>query len=343
MNISWNRSERACSLGLFFCLFAHSTYCSEALAKDDHESQAVREMIERSVPFIERKGAEWIANKDCLSCHHTAFMVWSLNSAKHAGVSIDQDKLGGWTEWAINWRHLVAPTIRAEANREDTLRGQCDTIAQLLLGRAALDSGANPPEWVSVYTKELTKGQQDDGSWRSGGQLPSQKRPQRETQEVSTMWALIALTSSHIQDNPLAEHRKKALAWLGDDKVGESTEWWATRALLERRLGNVDSADHFRAELLKRQRADGGWGWLCKDDSDALGTGIALFALAHDKQQATHRAIIKARLYLARTQSGDGSWPVRGTKQSAKDRVEATSTYWGTCWAVIGLCETLGN
>jgi hypothetical protein len=342
MRIFWNSSGVG-KLGLFFCLIALSIYRSEAFAEDDHESQAVRKTIERSVPFIERKGAEWIASKDCLSCHHTGFMVWSLNSAKQAGVSIDKDSLGKWTEWAIDWRHLVAPTVRAEAKSEVTLPGHNDTIAQLLLGRAAVSAGANPPEWVSTYTRALTKGQQGDGSWRPGGQLPSQKRPLRETQEVTTMWALIALSGSHIQDDPLAEQRKKALAWLGDKTVGESTEWWATRTVLEQRLGNGDRTDHYRAELLKRQRADGGWGWLCKDDSDALGTGVALFALARDKRPATQRAIINARQFLARTQSSEGSWPVRGTKQNAKDRIEATSTYWGTCWAVIGLSESLAN
>ena len=34
---------------------------------------------------------------------------------------------------------------------------------------------------------------------------------------------------------------------------------------------------------MKRQLADGGWGWLCDEDSDALGTGIALYAYRLDK------------------------------------------------------------
>jgi Tol biopolymer transport system component len=52
---------------------------------------------------------------------------------------------------------------------------------------------------------------------------------------------------------------------------------------------------------------------------------------------------LAACLFLAKSQSEDGSWAVRGTKQNAKDRVEATSTFWGTCWAVIGLCASLDN
>ena len=155
------------------------------------------------------------------------------------------------------------------------------------------------------------------------------------------MWALIACDDSHIHDESLLASRERALTWLGDATIGESTEWWAARTLLERRMGRADRAEQHQSELLKLQRPDGGWGWRSKDDSDALGTGIALYAIAQSEPRASHQAISNARQYLMRTQSGDGSWPVHGTKQNAKDRVEATSTYWGTCWAVIGLCETL--
>jgi squalene-hopene/tetraprenyl-beta-curcumene cyclase len=155
------------------------------------------------------------------------------------------------------------------------------------------------------------------------------------------MWALLALRASDVHDDSRAAMLKKARVWLGEKTSGQSTEWWATRLMLERCDGSADKADVLRAELLKRQRADGGWGWLCDDDSDALGTGIALYALRQDKMSAASPEIAKARQFLIKTQTGDGSWPVRGTKQNKKDHIEPTTTFWGTCWAVIGLCETL--
>jgi hypothetical protein len=333
----------ACILRLLFSLTILAACCGDAVAEVDNEAQPVRNMIARAVPFIERKGADWITNKECLSCHQTTFMLWSLNAAKQRGIPVDQGKLNDWTEWALDWRHLLDPTVRAAANREETLQGQCDTVAQLISGRTASESGANTPEWVNEYTKALVAAQQEDGSWKPGGQLPSQKRSVRETQEVTTMWALIALTNSNIQDPSLPARRKRALTWLGDTTAGESIEWWAARTLLERSLDRTDRAERCQAELIKFQRADGGWGWICKDDSDALGTGIALYALAHGGSDRPHQAIINARQFLMRAQSDDGSWAVHGTKQNKKDRIAATSAYWGTCWAVIGLCETLEN
>ena len=98
--------------------------------------------------------------------------------------------------------------------------------------------------------------------------------------------------------------------------------------MFERKLGNAEKADRFRDGVRKLQRADGGWGWRCDEDSDALGTGIALYALAGDQLPPTHPAISNASRFLLKTQNADGSWSVRGTKQNKKDHVQTTATYW---------------
>ena len=110
---------------------------------------------------------------------------------------------------------------------------------------------------------------------------------------------------------------------------------------------------------------EGGWGWLVEDDSNALGTGIALFALGRMGVKAAqpyvdlHRCRVFAlgRMgvkaedksvqdavdFLTNSQSNEGSWAVKGTKQAAGNRVTETASYWGTCWVVIGLMEILNN
>jgi squalene-hopene/tetraprenyl-beta-curcumene cyclase len=110
--------------------------------------------------------------------------------------------------------------------------------------------------------------------------------------------------------------------------------------LLERGSSHAE-ADRLRGELLKRQREDGGWGWLCADESDAFGTGAALYALARDGLAGDNARLARGRQFLVQTQKADGSWAVKGTKKAKANQIEATATYWGTCWAVIGLAETL--
>lgn len=326
------------SILVWFASFLATTEFSHSA--DSPNPAAIRRAIERSVPFIEREGDKWNETKACVSCHHTAFQVWSLKSAQQAGATIDTSGLKRRTEWASDWHHLSAPPT-APADLATAAHGQSETLAELLLGNERYGAGKDRPAWVAAYSQDVAKEQQADGSWISGGQLPSQKRPKRETQEVTTMWNLLALKASGTDVKALKVTVDKARAWLGNATIGESTEWWAVRLLVERQFRSESDGDHYRDELIKRQRADGGWGWLCKDDSDALGTGLAIFALSSEKAAQRLTAIAKAQQFLVGSQGADGSWAVHGTKENAKDRVVPTATYWGTCWAVIGLGATI--
>jgi squalene-hopene/tetraprenyl-beta-curcumene cyclase len=278
-----------------------------------------------------------------------SFQVWALNRASQLGYETDEQQLNSWNEWATNWKYMVNPDRRDEATKEQTLLQESDTIAQLLLGREHVSASdhAEAPQWVSDYREYLLRGQQSDGSWKAGGQLPTQKRPPRETTEVSSMWALLAVRKSAqhsssqegSDDSKVLKATELGLKWLGNKTQGKSTEWWAVRLLLQRELGNDERADELRAKLLGFQRTDGGWGWLVDDKSDALGTGIAIYALAQEGLGTSDESVRKAVGFLAQTQLADGSWDVPGTKKKGRDEMVETASYWGTAWAAIGLME----
>ena len=298
---------------------------------------SIRGTIRNALPAIVSGGESWIKTKDCLSCHRVSFMVWSLNRAQETGFDVDPDRLDQWNDWASNWKNLINPKRRAETSEEDILRKESDTVAQMLIGRRQDDEKQG---WVMSFQSNLRAAQKEDGSWDPVGQLPKQKRPARETREVTTMWTLLGL---HAVDKtaslePVVERSE---AWISGDKQGISTEWWATRLLTARMLGEADQAETLRRRLLKSQHKDGGWGWLTKDESDALGTSIALYALAKDGLTTEHDSIAKAIKFLRATQKKDGSWDVKGTKSGYKNRVTDTASYWGTCWSVIALTELL--
>jgi squalene-hopene/tetraprenyl-beta-curcumene cyclase len=300
----------------------------------------VRMSIERSLPFLQTEGQRWIDEKKCVTCHQVPFMVWALNSAAERGFAVDRQKLQAWRDWATDWKHM-ANKQQLEEGGQKTLSAQHDSVAQLLLGRPAADRDPTAAAWAAQFAECLAAGQLPDGSWKAGGQLPSQRRPERETHEVTTMWALAALQSYAAADESLQTRLAKARSWLGTQTEGQSTEWWAARLLAERGGGNAQQADRMRDLLLQRQHEDGGWGWLTSDGSDAFGTGVALYALTRDGLLPDHAAIARGRHFLTQTQQQDGSWSVKGTKKGKADKVEPTATYWGTCWAVIGLLEAL--
>jgi hypothetical protein len=65
-------------------------------------------------------------------------------------------------------------------------------------------------------------------------------------------------------------------------------------------------------ELLKTQRADGGWSQLDGGASDAYATGSALYALHHAGGLAADSAAYRAGVaYLVKAQRADGTWYVK--------------------------------
>ncbi|HIF00684.1 MAG TPA: hypothetical protein EYG03_16900 [Planctomycetes bacterium] len=131
---------------------------------------------------------------------------------------------------------------------------------------------------------------------------------------------------------------QKALAFLTSDHDLVSTESLVVQL--------IDSSDTARTRqtidtLLREQNEDGGWGWIRNQESDALATGQVLYALStHSRESEVTRAVERARTFLVSTQKPDGSWAVKGTKKNKQDKIQETATYWGTCWAVIGLLES---
>lgn len=302
-------------------------------------AEAVLSAVTRSVPFLQREGQGWIENRKCVSCHQVPFMVWSLSEARGAGVKVDEEMLDETAAWAVDWQNWTAPKNREETDQAKAESGNVDTMYQLLLSSDYTGSDAST-DWTAAYDAALVSNQQEDGSWKACGQLPTQDRPVRETNEVTTMWTLLALEPRSSELPDWNEKLAAAKHYLAEAKPGQSSEWWAVRVLFEQRFGSPEKVTELKNDLLSKQHEDGGWGWLLEKPSDALGTGIVLFALSHEPQEADAAAIERTRRFLLDTQQEDGSWTVPSTLKRAKGKPKETSTYWGTAWAVIGLVRT---
>ena len=100
-------------------------------------------------------------------------------------------------------------------------------------------------------------------------------------------------------------------------------------------------------QLLERQNADGGWGQTKELPSDAYTTGQTLYAMLSRRKLGTdYPATVKARDFLLKTQTSDGSWPM--TSRPRADRPEEGPAknlepiiYFATAWATLALLEHL--
>lgn len=65
--------------------------------------EQARKVVEKSLPFLREEGIQWPRRRQCMSCHHVGFMVWSLNEARGHKFKVDVDELKYWTDWAVRY------------------------------------------------------------------------------------------------------------------------------------------------------------------------------------------------------------------------------------------------
>ncbi len=295
----------------------------------------VRAAVERSLPYLEKAGVSWMETKKCVSCHRVSFLTWTWSEAGKHGFQVDQEKAKVWLEWS----ETKSLEDRGEGKPQDGAQN-LDGLAQLLLGHGAEAPLPLSKESAATFVQLLTAGQQADGSWKPAGQLPDQKRSKEETTQVSTMWNAFALGATE-KTAVVQGARERARIFLESANPGKSTEWFVARLLLWHQQGDEARMKAAAEELKSKQHADGGWGWLVDEKSDALATGQALFALSYIDLPPEDATIGRAQHFLVSTQTKNGSWEVKGTKEKKKERVEETATYWGTAWGTLGLLRTL--
>lgn len=295
----------------------------------------VRDAIARSLPYLEEQGVWWMDEKKCVTCHRISFQIWSLGEANRKGFEVDASKVNKWIDWSFE-KSLVKPDDGTEV---DGVRN-VDGLAQMLLARSSNPDPKRHAADYDEFVQLLLQTQQPEGFWKAAGQLPAQKRPKGETEQVTTMWITLAL--GNLPDpEAAADSRDLALQWLASAKPGKSTEWYVASLLLAHQAGDLQKTQSASDKLRELQNADGSWGWLVGEPGDAMATGQALYALSTIGAAADDPAIQCGQRFLFDSQQVDGSWAVLGTKANKKDRVEETATYWGTAWAVIGLLTSL--
>ena len=126
-----------------------------SFALQSHANDSVREAIKN----VQRQGAWWIDEKDCVSCHRVGHMLWCLKTTGSKGLTVSS-RLDEWTSWAID---------KSLSKRDDggwgwTLNQESDALATGMVLYALNQSGMDPKqERISKAVEFLTSSQNDDG------------------------------------------------------------------------------------------------------------------------------------------------------------------------------------
>ena len=318
---------------VFFIFIFTFILLAPAFLNAANPQETLRSSIQKSIQFIEAKGVYWLESKKCVSCHRIGNMIWSLSAAKQKGLQVS-DQLDEWIKWSNT-------DVQRKKDNGEIIGHLNKTGVVQIIQTNTLAGTERASELTETILPLILSDQNEDGSWKPGGQLPSQKRDKAETTQVTTMWIALALVQKTPNTEP-PEQLSKALQYIRDLPNGKSAEWYVVRSLLERAQGNDEQAESQIAALVAAQKEDGGWGWNLEEASDALATGMALYALSKaNSSKEVADSIASAHKFLISTQQDDGSWKVNGTKINKRDAPIETSIYWGATWAVLGLSETL--
>jgi hypothetical protein len=312
-----------------------------ALAGDTGtERTAVDSTIDRGLAFLAKDAMAWKAEHNCVSCHHAALVVWSLQEAKARGRSVDEPVLAEMTKWVAESGDGKTSQARPK-DRPKAANFKALWFAVSLGANPASDAGLTKGRNQLVET--VKSDQAEDGSWSA---WPETRPPIFGTSdETTTVLAALALFPAASSGDDVAKAvRDKAVKWLSETKTDGDPQSIAMRLVLWQRLGRpATELEPLLNRIKERQNADGGWSQTKDMASDAWATGQALYALAYAGIKPDDPIIEKGRAFLVKTQREDGSWPMtsRPTKpggEGSKSLIPITGA--GSAWAVLGLVRS---
>ena len=314
----------------------------EASAADDARAAAAR-----GLEYLAQQGDAWIERQGCVSCHQIPVLLLSYDEAWRRGVSEDRTRLDNWLGWTTE--RLLSTNDDGEVVGSRNV----EAIA-MYFALEARPAGERARERESELLEIVLSTQEDDGSWKPGGQLPDQRRDADETREVSTRWSRLALTGISDRsetarkaklgsDHWLAQRRSESDESDDSDETNrnDDVESIALAIAETRAAARSDVPTSLIERLVGLQNSDGGWSWATGEPSDPYATGQALWALSRSGAPTREHIVDNAVAYLVRTQKPDGSWAFPSTLTRKKKAAGKVSNYWGTGWATTGLLSTL--
>lgn len=283
---------------------------------------AVRAAVARSLPFLEKGGVAWMDERNCMSCHHVPFLLWSHRAAQAHGLAVDIKKLGEWENWtrknSLSLRNsfrlpktelekidaAILPNEIKEKLKpivDQAVPTEADFLAKLSPLLTAEELKTHQALLVKTATLPLYAVDRSGGGLDVLGQLlVGGHREQGDVANAEFRNGLTDLINrmqlpdgSWTPGNQFATMRRWPL-----DAANQATSMWATLALAQ-----YDAADKKRSEQIERAVAYVRQQPEQSDNHEWLAT-----RLLFEEQFGTAGDVAKLRQQLLERRNADGGW-----------------------------------
>jgi hypothetical protein len=266
----------------------------------------VRPAIERALVPLKKGASGHAEQKTCFACHNQATPMLAFALVKGRGFDIPADLFTSQAEHVVGF-------LDTNRDRFKDGRGTGGAAATASYALFTLElAGHKPDDNTAAVVGYLLNTQPDRDHWRT-----TSSRPPTEASDFTTtyltMRALRVWAPAAKADKEKAVKRiEAARGWLVKSAAHDTED--RVFRLLGLKEAGADAKDVAAAawELMREQKADGGWSQLGNGVSDAYATGSALFALHEAGGLKCDSPAYRAGIaYLLKAQRADGTWYVK--------------------------------
>jgi ankyrin repeat protein len=311
------------------------------------------EAVRASLTALQRSMGHFHQMTGCVSCHQHGLGRMATGVAQQCGCIIDpaveQAQAARITRMLTDLRPVHLKALKDPSAMKYVPGLEFGDItayyAFLLTGMVAHRQPAHPA--LSAAAMVLARQQSPDGHWEFFPRGPMQ------SSSVTITALTVQVMRAYAPRERAAEaaaRLRRAKAWLLTAPA-KTSEDKAFRLLGLKWVGaSQEERGKAIEELRAEQRADGGWPQPGSPQSDAYGTGQALYALHVAGGLPVSDPIYQRGVqFLLRTQEEDGSWfvpkrvePLNNYFDAAFPHGEAQyASFNATCWAMMALAQTV--
>ncbi|HCC99176.1 MAG TPA: hypothetical protein DER64_01510, partial [Planctomycetaceae bacterium] len=168
--------------------------------------ESVRDVLNRSVPLLQKSAATYVEKRDCFSCHHQGLASVAIARARRAGFAVNADLTADQSDFTYEYFNGRGKRVRVG----EGVPGGPYNAGYALWGLHA--DGRKPDSVTNDLVAYLRTKHRRDGSWR----IRTHRPPLEDSHFTATALSLQGLQFYAGKDGAkdLAERIPRARKWL---------------------------------------------------------------------------------------------------------------------------------